>query len=127
MTLNRRAQGSSPCAPTNDFNNLGSWEGFLRTLPEFLQGAAAVEAVGGARSEVAEDGPWVLRSDETAPGYRRAVQPRPQLGRWKSELDGLLSSNADQPGRERLAVIRLFQELRGLGYGGGYDAVRRYA
>ena len=55
------------------------------------------------------------------------MQPRPQLGRWKSELDGLLSSNADQPGRERLAVIRLFQELRGLGYGGGYDAVRRYA
>jgi hypothetical protein len=57
----------------------------------------------------------------------REVQLRPQLGRWKSELDGLLSSNADQPGRDRLTVNRLFRELRGLGYEGGYDAVRRYA
>src|ERR1700720_3381643 len=29
--------------------------------------------------------------------------------------------------RERLTLIRLFQELRALGYEGGYDAVRRYA
>jgi transposase len=29
--------------------------------------------------------------------------------------------------RERLTLIRLFEELRGWGYAGGYDAVRRYA
>ena len=29
--------------------------------------------------------------------------------------------------RERLTLIRIFEELRGLGYEGGYDAVRRYA
>jgi hypothetical protein len=29
--------------------------------------------------------------------------------------------------RERLTLIRVFEELRGLGYDGGYDAVRRYA
>ena len=29
--------------------------------------------------------------------------------------------------RERLTPIRIFEELRSLGYGGGYDAVRRYA
>jgi hypothetical protein len=29
--------------------------------------------------------------------------------------------------RERLTLIQLFEELRALGYEGGYDAVRRYA
>jgi transposase len=43
------------------------------------------------------------------------------------ELDKLLTANAARPNRERLTLMRLFEELRGLGYGGGYDAVRRYA
>ena len=29
--------------------------------------------------------------------------------------------------RGRLTLIRIFEELRGRGYDGGYDAVRRYA
>jgi hypothetical protein len=32
-----------------------------------------------------------------------------------------------KPGRERLTLIRLFEELHTLGYAGGHDAVRRYA
>jgi hypothetical protein len=32
-----------------------------------------------------------------------------------------------KPARERLTLIRVFEELRSLGYEGGYDAVRRYA
>jgi len=32
-----------------------------------------------------------------------------------------------KPERERLTVIRIFEELRELGYEGSYDAVRRYA
>ena len=32
-----------------------------------------------------------------------------------------------KPARERLTLIRMFEELRGLGYDGSYDAVRRYA
>ena len=40
---------------------------------------------------------------------------------------GLLASNEGKPSRERLTLIRVFEELRGLGYEGGYDAVRRYA
>ena len=69
----------------------------------------------------------VLRSEETSFSYERQVQPRPKLGRWKEELVRLLAANAEAPARERLTLIRLFEELRALGYEGGYDAVRRYA
>jgi transposase len=69
----------------------------------------------------------VLRSDETSFSYARQVQPRPKLGRWREELDRLLTTNADAPGRERLTLVRIFEELRALGYEGGCDAVRRYA
>ncbi len=69
----------------------------------------------------------VLRSGETSFEYERVVQPRPKLGRWAAELDGLLSGNAGKSAREQLTLIRIFEELRQHGYDGGYDAVRRYA
>ncbi len=69
----------------------------------------------------------VLRSGETSFEYERQVQPRPKLGRWAVELDGLLAANAAKSVREQLTLIRIFEELRGRGYDGGYDAVRRYA
>src|SRR3974377_2520310 len=65
----------------------------------------------------------VLRSGETAFEYEREVQPRPKLGRWSSDLDDLLEGNAAKPGREQLTLIRIFEQLRGRGYAGGYDAV----
>ena len=52
----------------------------------------------------------VLRSGETSFAYEREVQPRPQLGRWKAELDRLLTKNAESAARERLTLIRLFEE-----------------
>ena len=69
----------------------------------------------------------VIRSGETSFTYERAVQPRPKLGQWTAALDELLETNAANPAREQLTLIRIFEELRGRGYGGGYDAVRRYA
>jgi transposase len=69
----------------------------------------------------------ILRSGETSISYEREVQPRPRLGRWKADLDRMLTTNVGNAARERLTLIRLFEELRALGYEGGYDAVRRYA
>ncbi len=69
----------------------------------------------------------VLRSGQTAFTYGRVVQPRPKLGRWSEDLDELLAANAAKPAREQLTLIRVFEALRGRGYAGGYDAVRRYA
>ena len=69
----------------------------------------------------------VLRSEATEFHYEREEQPLPRLGRWLEELEQLLSANEAKPSRERLTLIRVFEQLRGRGYEGGYDAVRRYA
>ena len=55
----------------------------------------------------------VLRSGETSFEYERVVQPRPKLGRWAAELDGLLSGNVKSrptmtpSGTECIALIML--------------------
>jgi transposase len=51
----------------------------------------------------------------------------PQLGPFRERLDALLEANEGRSRRERLNWKRIFEELRALGYTGGYDAVRRYA
>jgi len=48
-------------------------------------------------------------------------------------IHGVVSStlcclaNEGKSSRERLTLIRIFEQLRELGYEGSYDAVRRYA
>ena len=69
----------------------------------------------------------ILRSGATSLEYQRLVQPRPKLGAWHDDLDRMLLANDGKSARERLTLIRVFEELRGLGYEGSYDAVRRYA
>jgi len=69
----------------------------------------------------------VIRSGATEFTYERRVQPQPRIGPWRDELDRMLAENARKPKRDRLTHIRIFEELRTLGYQGGYDAVRRYA
>ncbi|WCS25680.1 IS21 family transposase [Methylobacterium sp. NMS14P] len=69
----------------------------------------------------------VIRSEATAFQYTRAIQPAPKLGSWRDELDRMLLANASKARRERLTLMRVYEALRGLGYEGGYDAVRRYA
>ena len=69
----------------------------------------------------------VVRTGRTAFEYEREVQPMPKLGQWRADLDEMLAANDSKAGRERLTMIRVFEDLRGRGYAGGYDAVRRYA
>ena len=69
----------------------------------------------------------VIRSEATEFRYEREAQPLPKIDPWRGQLDQLLLTNEGKASRERLTLIRLFEELRGQGYDGGYDAVRRYA
>jgi hypothetical protein len=69
----------------------------------------------------------VLRSDDTSFSYERERQPMPKIGPWRDELDRLLLANHGKASRERLTMIRIYEELHALGCKGSYDAVRRYA
>ena len=73
----------------------------------------------------------VIRSGATAFAYERTVQPQPKLGPWREALEQRLETNPKtgdgRSSRERLTLSRIFEELRGLGDAGGYDAVRRHA
>ena len=69
----------------------------------------------------------VIRTGATEFSYHRSSQPRPKIDPWRSELDGILTENARLPKRVRLTLVRVYEELRNQGYGGSYDAVRRYA
>lgn len=62
----------------------------------------------------------ILRSDETDFSYERTHQPMPRIGPWQDHLDRLLAANAGKPSRARLTLIQIFEELRALGYEGGY-------
>jgi transposase len=69
----------------------------------------------------------VIRSGATEFHYERQHQPLPKIGPWREKLDSLLLANEGKPSRERLTLVRLYEELRSLGFDGSYDAVRRYA
>src|SRR6056297_4356249 len=69
----------------------------------------------------------VVRSGATEFTYERSVQPQPKIGPWRDELERILAENERKPRRHRQTAIRIFEELKTLGYEGGYYAVRRYA
>jgi transposase len=69
----------------------------------------------------------VLRSGQTEFHYERRHQPLPRMGAWRDKLERLLAANAAKSPRERLTLIRVFEELRDLGYDGSYSSVWRHA
>lgn len=69
----------------------------------------------------------ILRSGETDFSYERERQSVPRIGPWQGQLEQFLAVGAGKPFRERLTLIRIFEELRGFGCEGGYKAVRRFA
>ena len=69
----------------------------------------------------------ILRSGETDFTYEREHQPLPKIGPWVEHVDRFLLANEGKAARERLTLIRIYEEVRALGYDGSYDAVRRYA
>jgi len=54
----------------------------------------------------------VLRTDETQFRYERTRQPQPKLGPWRDQLDGILLANEAKSSRERLTLIRIYEDLR---------------
>jgi hypothetical protein len=52
----------------------------------------------------------VLRSEATAFRYERETQPLPKIGPWRDKLDQLLLANEGKASRQRLTLIRLFEE-----------------
>src|ERR1700759_2822100 len=60
----------------------------------------------------------VIRSEATEFHYQRRQQPLPRIDPWRDQLDGLLLENEGKPARERLTLVRIFEELPALGYQG---------
>ncbi len=69
----------------------------------------------------------VICGEATEFKYERSVQPRPKLGGWVEALVEILEKEARLPRRERRSTLRLFEQLRGLGYDGAHDSVHRFA
>ena len=80
-----------------------------------------------ASGRVACDVPEDLWTGATEFVYERRTQPGSKIGPWQSELEGMLSENASRPKRERMTLMRIFEDLQALGCEGDDDAVRRYA
>ena len=69
----------------------------------------------------------VLRSEETAFEYKRSVSPSRSSAPGGTSSIGCWRRMSRGASRERVTLLRIFEDLRGHGYEGGYDAVRRYA
>ena len=89
-----------------------------KPIKEICRELKVSRKVGAQGAAVWGDG-VPLRARGAAAAEDRAVA--------RTSSTGCLRRTTAKAARERLTLIRIFEELRGLGYEGGYDAVRRYA
>ena len=68
-----------------------------------------------------------IRAPDADASYERKEQYRPQTGPFSTRLEELLEENEGLPRRDRLRMTRIHDLLQREGFGGSYDAVRRYA
>lgn len=68
-----------------------------------------------------------VRAPDADASYERKEQHRPQTGPFSTRLEELLEENEGLPRRDRLRMTRIHDLLQREGFGGSYDAVRRYA
>lgn len=54
----------------------------------------------------------ILRSDDTDFTYEREWQALPRIRAWKTEIERFLTANEGRPSRERLTLIRVYEEVR---------------
>lgn len=67
-----------------------------------------------------------LQSGTTKFSYKRQHQSYLRLERFQSDLDRLLMSNIGKPRRERLTLVRIYEELCSWGFEGSYSCIRHY-
>jgi len=68
----------------------------------------------------------VLQNPEPESYTRRKPVPAPKLGPFAPAIDEILKSDEEAPPKQRHTATQIFRRLRGEGYQGGYDQVRRY-
>lgn len=67
-----------------------------------------------------------LREDKIGRKYQRDNQPTPKLGDYKAQLETWLMEDKNLPKPQRCSGKKLYERLKGVGYGGAYDSVQRF-
>ena len=68
----------------------------------------------------------ISQSGLTEFSYKEREPLYPVLGPFLERLEALIEANESLPRKERRTLLQLYEELQSQGYGGSYDAVRRY-